>query len=61
MDGINLKTDIVLKDEMSEIERDMCAFGSIRWGECPNSYPINRYIIFKRVSTGECFLSKIAG
>ena len=27
-DGIHLKTDTVLNDETSEIERDLCAFGS---------------------------------
>ena len=38
-DGITLKTDTVLNDKTSEIERDLCAFGLIA-GDCPSSYLI---------------------
>ena len=43
-DGIKLKTDTVPNDETSEIERDLCAFGSI--GGCPSSYQIALIILY---------------
>ena len=37
--GSKLKTDTILNDETTEVERDLCAFVPIE-GECPSSYLI---------------------